>query len=92
MWTRRSFLRTTGVLGTAAITLKAKGLEHVLAASAAFEGQSPAEVARNEDYWREIQFAFTLDRTIINETIYNAVDAVECWVKDGTATAMNQFN
>jgi isopenicillin-N epimerase len=66
MWTRRSFLRTTGVLGTAAITLKANGLEHVLAASAAVEGQSPAEVARNEDYWREIQQAFALDRTIIN--------------------------
>ena len=34
-------------------------------ADAAF-GRSPADVAGDEDYWREIQQAFTLDRTIIN--------------------------
>ena len=66
MWSRRAFLRTTGVLGTAALTLKTKGLEAIADASAAVAGQSPDEVARNEDYWREIQSAFALDRTIIN--------------------------
>jgi selenocysteine lyase/cysteine desulfurase len=66
MWSRRAFLRTTGVLGTAALTLETKGLEAIAEASAAVDGQSPDDVARNEDYWREIQAGFALDRTIIN--------------------------
>ena len=33
---------------------------------AAAEGRRPADVAADETYWREIQQAFTLDRTIIN--------------------------
>ena len=37
-----------------------------LTAQAAAGGRTPAQVAADEDYWREIQFAFTLDRTIIN--------------------------
>jgi PTH1 family peptidyl-tRNA hydrolase len=32
------------------------------------------------------------DRTIIDETIDRAAEAVECWTKDGMQTAMNQFN
>jgi hypothetical protein len=38
----------------------------VLEASQAVAGRSPEEVAQDEFYWREIQSAFTLDRTIIN--------------------------
>jgi len=30
------------------------------------DGRSPAEVAQDEDFWQEIQRAFTVDRTIIN--------------------------
>jgi isopenicillin-N epimerase len=37
-----------------------------LTQQAAAGGRTPAQVAADEDYWREIQFAFTLDRTIIN--------------------------
>ena len=32
------------------------------------------------------------DRTIIDEAIDRAAEAVECWTKDGIQTAMNQFN
>jgi isopenicillin-N epimerase len=66
MWSRRSFLRVTGVLGTGALAARAYGLDEVLAASAAVADRSPEEVAQDEFYWREIQQAFTLDRTLIN--------------------------
>jgi PTH1 family peptidyl-tRNA hydrolase len=32
------------------------------------------------------------DRTMIDETIDRAAEAVEYWTKGGTAAAMNQFN
>ncbi len=66
MWSRRAFLRMSGALGTGAFAMKAYGLDEVTAATAAIEGRPAAEVARDEDYWREIQSAFTLDRTLIN--------------------------
>lgn len=66
MWSRRSFLRLTGALGTTALATKAYGLEEVLAATATVVDRSPEEVAQDEFYWREIQQAFTLDRTLIN--------------------------
>jgi selenocysteine lyase/cysteine desulfurase len=42
------------------------GLDEVAAATAAVADQSPEDVAKDEFYWREIQQAFTLDRTLIN--------------------------
>jgi selenocysteine lyase/cysteine desulfurase len=41
-------------------------LERVLEASQSVANISPGEVANDEFYWREIQFAFKLDRTLIN--------------------------
>jgi peptidyl-tRNA hydrolase, PTH1 family len=32
------------------------------------------------------------DRTIIEETIEQAAEAAECWVKEGIAASMNRFN
>jgi isopenicillin-N epimerase len=37
-----------------------------MAASKFVEGRKSEDVARDEDYWREIQEAFTIDRNIIN--------------------------
>jgi selenocysteine lyase/cysteine desulfurase len=54
------------VLGTAALAIKANSLEDIVAASSAVARQAPADVARDEFYWREIQQAFALDRTMIN--------------------------
>jgi isopenicillin-N epimerase len=62
MWSRRAFLRTTG----AALAARANGLEQVVAATRAVADLTPEDAARNELYWREIQSAFTLDRTLIN--------------------------
>jgi isopenicillin-N epimerase len=65
MLTRRAFLNATGVAG-AALAVKTNGLSDVLAASASVAGQTPADVAKDEFYWREIQQSFALDRTAIN--------------------------
>jgi len=66
MSTRRSFLgglaRGAGVLAS----FRAGAIGSVLAASRAVAGRPPDDVAADEDYWREIQQAFTLDRSLIN--------------------------
>ena len=70
MLSRRQFLRRTSAAGAAAYaavaTFRDDGLTRVRAAGAAVQNHAEAVVAANEDYWREIQQAFTLDRTIIN--------------------------
>ena len=67
MWNRRDFLRLGGAVGTAALVAKRfNTIEHVAAASAAVADRTPEDVAQDEFYWREIQEAFTLDRTISN--------------------------
>jgi len=66
MLTRRSFLSSTMPLGAALATFDAAGLPRVLEAAAGAEGRSPDDVARDETFWRDIQEAFTLDRTIVN--------------------------
>ena len=55
-----------GAAGTTAYALKVNGLEEVLAASAQVAGRAAPDVAQDEFYWREIQSAFMLDRTLIN--------------------------
>ncbi len=66
MWNRRAFLRTAGALLPAAYAIKAGAIDRVLAASQNVEDRTPEEVAKDEFYWREIQLAFKLDRTLIN--------------------------
>jgi isopenicillin-N epimerase len=66
MWSRRSFLRLAGGAAGAAFTMPSYGIEEIEAATAAVAERTPEEVAADETYWREIQFAFTLDRTLIN--------------------------
>ena len=65
MLNRRAFLGVAGAAGTA-LAIKTNGLAEVLAASQSMAGRSPAEVAQDEFYWREIQQSFALDRTVIN--------------------------
>src|ERR1041385_4546235 len=67
MQPRRDFLRQlvpAGVVG--AVGFKTDWLERVASAAGALTDASSADVAADEGYWREIQQAFTLDRTIIN--------------------------
>jgi isopenicillin-N epimerase len=67
MHRRRDFLRQVLPIGAATVAaLKTDWLERVVSAGAATADRPPAEIAADEGYWREIQQAFTLDRTIIN--------------------------
>ena len=68
MWTRRSFLRLSGAAAGAGLAATRYGIDDVaaLTQSASAAGRTPEQLAADEDYWREIQFAFTLDRTLIN--------------------------
>jgi selenocysteine lyase/cysteine desulfurase len=67
MLTRRAFLRTTtGTAAIGAVAFRNDSHARVAAASTAVQNHDPAAVASDEDYWREIQQAFTLDRTIVN--------------------------
>jgi selenocysteine lyase/cysteine desulfurase len=66
MLSRRTFLQMCGALGTAASVFKADALERVEAATQAVADRSPADLAKDEFYWREVQLAFKLDRTLIN--------------------------
>jgi isopenicillin-N epimerase len=67
MLTRRAFLQRSSIAGAAAVTaFTDASVARVEAAGRAVAGRPPSEVAPDEAYWREIQQAFTLDRTIIN--------------------------
>ncbi len=65
MITRRAFLGA-GATVAAVAAFTNESLVRVAAAAARTEGTTPSELAADENYWREIQQAFTLDRTIIN--------------------------
>ena len=64
--TRRSFLQKAGALGAVTFTLNDNSIELVAQASRALGNRTPADVAADEGYWRDIQNAFTLDRSLIN--------------------------
>ena len=66
MWSRRSVLRLAGTATGAAFAARSFGIDEIAAATAAIETRSPEDVAADESYWRDIQMAFTLDRSLIN--------------------------
>jgi isopenicillin-N epimerase len=67
MTSRRAFLGRASALGTAATAfLTLDGASRIATAAARVGHTDPGEVAQNEDFWREVQLGFTLDRTIIN--------------------------
>ena len=66
MISRRGFLRTTGVLSGGALARSRFSLDAVVEASASVANQAPADVAKDELYWGQIQQQFALDRTMIN--------------------------
>jgi selenocysteine lyase/cysteine desulfurase len=66
MWSRRAVLAAAGAVGAVGWSRRSFGLEAVEGAGATVAGRAAAEVARDEDYWRDIQEAFALDRSMIN--------------------------
>ena len=65
MLSRRQLLKVSGSAALAA-AFRDDGEARLRAASDAVQRQSADAGAATEDYWREIQSAFTLDRTISN--------------------------
>ena len=65
MFSRRAFLGA-GTTGAFALAFTNEGLTRVAEAAARTHGVAPGDLAADETYWREIQQAFTLDRTIVN--------------------------
>src|SRR2546425_3278924 len=66
MTTRRSFLGGMARGAGALASFRAGAIGSVLAAGRTVAGRPAEEVAADEDYWREIQQAFSLDRSLIN--------------------------
>jgi selenocysteine lyase/cysteine desulfurase len=64
MTTRRAFLGLAA--GASVAAFRDDGLDRVLAAGRGAESQSADVVARDESYWREIQKAFTVNRSYVN--------------------------
>src|SRR6185369_10368305 len=68
MFTRRNFLRSvstaTAMAGLA--SFREGGIDRIIAASRSAGAISPDKLAADEDFWREIQQAFTVDRSLIN--------------------------
>jgi len=66
MWRRRDFLRSCAAgVGLAALPPE-NALERIFALGRETASMSPEEVASDEDFWFEIQMAFTEDRNLIN--------------------------
>jgi len=67
MPSRRSFLGQLFSAGVATRpALRDEWLRPVLDAVRCVDGRSPDDVAQDEDFWFEVQRAFTVDRTLIN--------------------------
>jgi isopenicillin-N epimerase len=64
MASRRQFLGR--IAGSAALALRPGTLEAVQSAARKVAERLPEDVAADEDFWREVQQAFTVDRTLIN--------------------------
>lgn len=67
MHTRRQFLSALGrpAVATATASLLPEAVPRLVDALTALDG-SPAEVAQDESYWRAVQQAFTVDRSLVN--------------------------
>jgi isopenicillin-N epimerase len=67
MSTRRAFLGRAAALGTAATSfLTFEGSARIARAASLVSHASDDQAASDEDFWREVQLGFTLDRSIIN--------------------------
>lgn len=66
MTSRRSFLTRLSAGGAAVAAFREDTIERVFAATKNAAGRSSADLAADEDYWREIQQGFSIDRTLIN--------------------------
>src|SRR5262245_62544577 len=64
MFTRRSFMKGAASLATA--SFNEKGIVHALGAVRFVSARTAEDIATDENFWFEVQRAFTVDRTLIN--------------------------
>ena len=64
---RRDFLRLSSTAGAAAAVIASSdSLAAITTANAGIDGMAPDDAARDETYWRTVQQAFAIDRTLVN--------------------------
>lgn len=63
---RRRFLSTSAATLAGFAAFRDDAAANLAAATSARRDASPEEVATDEDFWREVQQGFTLDRTLLN--------------------------
>ena len=66
MTTRRKFVSSLVGAGASLPVMRQSAFRHLFAAEPIAAAQTAATVAEDETYWREIQRAFDLDRTMVN--------------------------
>src|ERR1044072_9837871 len=66
MPTRRHFLRSLFATTAALPALRSDALARIRPTVQSAAGRSPGEIAQDEDFWRDIQAAFDIDRGMIN--------------------------
>src|SRR5689334_22343625 len=66
MTTRRSFFLSAIAAGVSLPAMRASAFRRLIEAEPVANGRPALSVAEDETYWREIQRAFDLDRTMIN--------------------------
>ena len=66
MHSRREFVRSLLAAGATIPAIKNEGLQHLRRVLPRAAGRGPLELAQDEDFWTEIQQAFTIDRGLIN--------------------------
>ncbi len=66
MIARRAFLHSIFGSAVALPALRDDGLVRILSASTQVADRAATDLASDEDFWREIQDAFTVDRSIVN--------------------------
>ncbi|HEY9228952.1 MAG TPA: aminotransferase class V-fold PLP-dependent enzyme [Gemmatimonadaceae bacterium] len=66
MTTRRTFVSSMIGAGVSLPVMRESAFRRLFAAEPIAAGRAPLSVAEDETYWREIQRAFDLDRTMVN--------------------------
>lgn len=85
MSTRRAFLR--GLAGGAGVlaSFGERGIEPILAAGRAAGSRAPEDLASDEDYWREIQQAFTHDEfrgLRVTPNVYTTLQEIDAFAEE----------
>ena len=95
MYTRRSFLGAVGApAAAAAVGLPfgfRPGRAAAVAAQLAAHPGSPDEVAGDEDFWYEVQRAFTVDRSLVNLN-NGGVSPAPAWVQEAMKRHLDYSN